>query len=88
MQCVRDANTQAAREHAAAVSIANLYRANQARRKMLAVKAQHPELDIRFVFQRNNTLSKQSKTTYGAWADKHGFKWCIFPDIPTSWLKP
>ena len=52
---------------------------------MLAVKAQHPELDIRFVFQRNNTLSKQSKTTYGAWADKHGFPWCIYPDIPESW---
>ena len=56
------------------------------RRKMLAVKAQHPDLDIRLVFQRNNTLSKQSKTTYGAWADKHGFKWCVFPDVPQDWL--
>ena len=35
------------------------------RRKMLAVKEQNPELDIRFIFQRNNTLSKNSKTTYG-----------------------
>ena len=33
------------------------------RRKMLAVKNQHPDLDIRFVFQRNNTISKFSKTT-------------------------
>ena len=57
------------------------------RRKMLAVKNQHPELDIRFVFQRNNTLSKQSKTTYGDWCDKHGFLWCIYPDIPPSWLQ-
>ena len=56
------------------------------RRKMLAVKAQHPELDIRFIFQRNNTLSKQSKTTYGDWATKHGFPYCIFPNIPESWL--
>ena len=56
------------------------------RRKMLAVKAQHPDLDIRLVFQRNNTLSKQSKTTYGDWATKHGFPWCIFPAIPESWL--
>tara|TARA_B100001063_G_scaffold21429_1_gene16431 strand:+ start:64 stop:414 length:351 start_codon:yes stop_codon:yes gene_type:complete len=56
------------------------------RRKMLAVKTQHPELDIRFVFQRNNTLTKQSKTTYGDWASKHGFPWCIFPAIPESWL--
>ena len=56
------------------------------RRKMLAVKAQHPDLDIRLVFQRNNTLSKQSKTTYGDWADRHGFLWCIYPDIPQDWL--
>lgn len=56
------------------------------RRKMVAVKKQHPELDIRFVFQRNNTLSKKSKSTYGSWADKHGFPWCIFPNIPPDWL--
>ena len=49
---------------------------------MLAVKEQNPELDIRFVFQRNNTLSKNSKTTYGAWCEKHGFPYCIFPNIP------
>lgn len=57
------------------------------RRKMLAVKQQHPELDIRFVFQRNNTLSKSSKTTYGDWCDKHGFPYCIFPQIPKDWLE-
>lgn len=56
------------------------------RRKMLAVKKAHPHLDIRFVFQRNNTLSKQSKTTYGDWCDKHGFLYCIFPNIPNEWL--
>ena len=56
------------------------------RRKMLAVKKQHPELDIRFVFQRNNTLSKNSKTSYGDWCDKHEFLWCIYPDIPPDWL--
>lgn len=57
------------------------------RRKMLAVKEQNPELDIRFVFQRNNTLSKNSKTTYGAWCEKHGFPYCIFPNIPQDWLE-
>ena len=56
------------------------------RRKMLAVKQQHPDADIRFVFQRNNTLTKASKTTYGMWADKYDFPWCIYPDIPPSWL--
>ena len=53
---------------------------------MLAVKKQHPELDIRFIFQRNNTLTKRSKTTYGDWCDKHGFLWCIYPNLPEDWL--
>ena len=57
------------------------------RSKMKAVKQQHPELDIRMVFQRNNTLSKKSKTTYGMWCDKHGFPWCVFPNIPLDWLQ-
>ena len=56
------------------------------RRKMVAVKQQHPELDIRFIFQRNNYLTKQSKTTYGDWATKHGFPWCIYPNVPPEWL--
>lgn len=56
------------------------------RRKMLAMKKQYPDLDIRFIFQRNNTLSKNSKTTYGAWCEKHGFPYCIYPDIPQDWL--
>ena len=57
------------------------------RRKMLAIKQQHPDLDIRFVFQRNNTLTKNSKSTYGDWAEKHGFPWCIYPHIPEDWLE-
>ncbi len=56
------------------------------RRLMLAVKQQHPELDIRFVFQRNNTISKTSTTTYGDWATRHGFPWCIYPHIPPDWF--
>ena len=56
------------------------------RRKMLAVISQHPELDVRMVFQRNNTLSKHSKTTYGDWCEKHNIPWCIYPHIPNDWL--
>ena len=56
------------------------------RRKHLAIKNQHPDLDIRFIFQRNNTLTKKSKSTYGDWCDKHGFLWCIHPNIPDSWI--
>jgi len=57
------------------------------RRKMLAVKQMNPELDIRFIFQRNNTITRKSKTTYGAWCDKHGFQWCVYPNIPPQWLQ-
>lgn len=55
------------------------------RSKMLAVKREYPELDIRFVFQRNNTLSKKSKTTYAEWAAANGFPWAV-GEIPEAWL--
>lgn len=57
------------------------------RSKTLAVREAHPDLDLRFVFQRNNTLSKKSRQTYGGWCDKHGFLWCVFPDIPLDWFE-
>ena len=58
------------------------------RRKMLAVKKQHPDLDIRLVFQSpRNTLSKGSQTTYAMWAEKHGFLWCSYNNIPLDWLE-
>lgn len=56
------------------------------RQKHLLVKAQNPELDIRFVFTRSKqTISKTSKTSYADWCLKNGFqyadKW-----IPEAWL--
>ena len=46
------------------------------RKKMLAVKAQHPQYTIRIIFQNaQRTISKASSTTYGEWATKHGFAW-------------
>ena len=56
------------------------------RKKHTLIKEQHPELDIRFVFQNSkNKIRKGSKTTYGDWCDKHGF---IYADktIPNEWL--
>lgn len=57
------------------------------RKKHLLIKEQHPELDIRFLFQNSKTkISKASKTTYADWCDKHGF---LYADkvIPEDWLK-
>lgn len=57
------------------------------RKKHLWVKAQHPDLDIRFVFTRSATpINKGSKTTYADWCEKHGFKYAD-KRIPEAWLK-
>ena len=56
------------------------------RSKHLLVKAQHPDLDIRFVFTSSKAkLNKGSKTTYGMWCDKNGFKYAD-QMIPEEWL--
>ena len=56
------------------------------RKKHLLVKAQNPELDIRFVFTNSkNKINKKSKTTYGDWCDKHGFKYAD-KEIPDEWF--
>lgn len=49
------------------------------------IKAQYPELDIRFVFQRNQPINKGSKTMYSDWCDKRGFLYC-FVNIPEDWI--
>jgi hypothetical protein len=58
------------------------------RRKMLAVKEAHPELDIRLVFQNpRNLLSKDSETTYAEWAEAHGFEWAHYNFVPNEWFQ-
>ncbi len=50
----------------------------EAKRKMVAVKKLHPELDIRILF-----YSRKLKDI--RWAEKNGFIWAV-EDIPKSWL--
>lgn len=58
----------------------------QSRHKMLLVKQQHPDLDIRFVFSNSNApIYKGSPTSYAQWCDKHGFPWAN-RRIPDEWL--
>ena len=57
------------------------------RKKHLLIKQQHPELDIRFVFNRSKTpIYKGSKTTYATFCQKNGIQ---FADkmIPKEWLR-
>lgn len=57
------------------------------RQKHILVKAQHPELDIRFVFSNSRSrITKLSATTYGDWCKKHEFKYAD-KEIPEAWLK-
>lgn len=65
------------------------------RQKHLLVKAQYPDLDIRFVFSNpNSRIAKKSETTYAKWCETKGFRYAKAgnvkkgePIIPTKWLK-
>ncbi len=57
------------------------------RRKVLAVKRDNPGIDLRMVFQSPyNKISKNSKTTYAKWCDKHEIPWTAYHEIPMDWL--
>lgn len=57
------------------------------RQKMVLVKEQHPDLDLRIVFEKaHNPIYKGSKTTFAQWAESHGFKWAD-KCIPDEWLE-
>lgn len=55
---------------------------SQDRKKLLYVKAQHPEVRLLVVFQRpQNKIYKGSPTSYGDWATKEKIEWCAFEDL-------
>ena len=57
------------------------------RRKHIAIKKQHPKLDIRFVFTNSKAkLSKGAKSSYADWCIKYGFRY-YDRIIPEDWLK-
>lgn len=69
------------------------YFRQDAQRKMKAVKEQHPELDIRFVFQNAASTIQGakkrkdgSKMTCAEWADRNGFVWAE-GTVPKEWLQ-
>lgn len=58
------------------------------RTKLLRVRDQNPEADIRLVFQRaNNRLTKaKNSITYWEWAERHNFPWAE-GSIPLEWWR-
>lgn len=63
------------------------------RTKHLAVREQWPDLDIRFVFMRNQPLvtsrrkspRKRPAKTYADWCEEHGFLYAI-GQVPEEWI--
>lgn len=57
------------------------------RQKHLHLKAQHPDLDVRFVFSNPNTkIGKKSATSYADWCDRNGFLYAARL-IPEEWVR-
>lgn len=61
------------------------------RKKHRLIKDQHPNLDIRLLFNNPNArISKLSKTTYAKWCTDHGIKYAkaVSRDapIPIEWI--
>ena len=56
------------------------------RRKHIAIKKQHPNLDIRFVFENSRRkLSKGARNSYATWCERNNF---LYADrvVPEDWL--
>ena len=59
--------------------------------KMRAVKKQHPEIDIRFVFMNahkyasKNIRKDGTRQTYAEWAESYGYLWA-HKEMPEAWL--
>ncbi len=56
------------------------------RSKHLAVRESHPHLDIRFVFGRDNYMTKRHVSKYSDWCTKNGFLYAL-GRIPEEWMK-
>lgn len=62
------------------------------RDKMLLVREQYPNLEIRLLFQNAKAPlyiggATKAKTTVAAWAEKHGFIYAVGKSVPEEWEK-
>lgn len=56
------------------------------RQKHKVIKAEYPNLDIRFVFSNSKTkISKGSKTSYAKWCETYGFPYAD-KSVPNEWV--
>lgn len=59
----------------------------ESRRKMIAIRKQYPDLDIRFLFQEAAKKVLGTKQSHGQWATKNGFLWAEGIEIPEEWFE-
>lgn len=62
------------------------------RRKMISVKEQHPEKDLKIIFHSDGAIGPKrkdgSRMRQSDWAKKHGFDFCIgLENIPEEWFE-
>ena len=63
------------------------YWRSEDRRKIKTIREQHPDIDLRMVFQNPYLkISKKSKTTYAQWCERRGIPWCSYHELPLEWL--
>lgn len=55
-------------------------------RKHRAIQKQHPEIDLRFVFQNVNSRVQGSQMTCAEWCNKYGFLYSE-GTVPKQWIK-
>jgi len=55
-----------------------------ARKKLKAIKASNPDLDLKILFMRDQKISKGSTTLYSEWAYQHGFDYQV-TNVPKRW---
>ncbi len=56
------------------------------RRKMLAVKRDHPDLNLVMLFMRDNKIHKNSTTHYSDWCMEHDYDFSI-GHLKPEWIK-
>jgi hypothetical protein len=58
------------------------------RQKLVFVRDNNPEIDIRIIFQNSNKpIYKGSPTTYAKWASEQGFTWADRGTVPSDWIE-
>lgn len=58
------------------IEVKGYLRDAEERKKYILIKEQHPEVDLRFVFDNPDKPITRTKMTHATWCDKEGFKWC------------